>query len=211
MLAAPTVRYGEPMTTRPYHHGGRRDALLVKAEETLRQCGVAELSLRELARGIGVSHAAPRRHFRDKRALLDALAVQGFRRMGMILDEAAQQGGSVSDRLVASAKAYVRFAMVNATLLDLMFASKHRTDVSAELSAVSAASYEGLLALVAEGQASGTLRSGDPDHIGKVLIAHLQGITSLATSGMIRPEEVEPLTEEGIRVLLAGLAPAAAS
>ena len=67
---------------RPYHHGNLRAALLEPAERALRERGVGGLSLRELAREVGVSHAAPRRHFADKQALLDALAEDGFERLG---------------------------------------------------------------------------------------------------------------------------------
>ena len=60
------------MTARPYHHGNLRQALLDAAERTVRERGVEALSLRELAREVGVSHGAPRRHFPDRQALLDA-------------------------------------------------------------------------------------------------------------------------------------------
>ena len=56
---------------RRYHHGDLRSALLRSAECALREKGAAALSLRELARDLGVSHAAPGRHFKDKQALLD--------------------------------------------------------------------------------------------------------------------------------------------
>ena len=68
-------------TERPYHHGNLRGALLDAAERTVRERGVQALSLRELAREIGVSHGAPRRHFPDRQALLDALAESGFERL----------------------------------------------------------------------------------------------------------------------------------
>ena len=58
--------------SRPYHHGDLRAALLAAAERTLRDKGVGSLSLRELAREVGVSHAAPGRHFKDKQALLQS-------------------------------------------------------------------------------------------------------------------------------------------
>ncbi|CAM5729343.1 hypothetical protein SALBM217S_04935 [Streptomyces griseoloalbus] len=63
-----------PDTTeqRPYHHGNLRTELLDAAERSLRVHGVDRLSLRDLARDVGVSHAAPRRHFADRRALLAA-------------------------------------------------------------------------------------------------------------------------------------------
>ena len=59
---------------RPYHHGNLREALLDAPPSSALERGRRSLSLRELAREVGVSHAAPRRHFADKQALLDALA-----------------------------------------------------------------------------------------------------------------------------------------
>ena len=96
------------VSQRPYHHGNLRAALLARAEETLSQEGAGELSLRELARQVGVSHAAPRRHFPDKQALLDALAEDGFERLGRDLREALDAAGErFEDRLLAFAQAYV--------------------------------------------------------------------------------------------------------
>src|SRR3954454_11064919 len=119
---------------RPYHHGNLRQELLAQAERTLAERGAGELSLRELARDVGVSHAAPRRHFRDKQALLDALAQSGFERLGADLDRAmGRAGGDFRSRLAAFSKAYVRFATRNAALLELMFAGKHRAGATDEL------------------------------------------------------------------------------
>ena len=58
-----------------YHHGDLRAALIARATEVIATGGVDALSLRELARDIGVSHGAPGRHFPDKQALLDAVAL----------------------------------------------------------------------------------------------------------------------------------------
>ena len=57
-----------------YHHGDLRAAVLRRAEEVLRESGTDALSLRGIARDLGVSHAAPSAHFRDKNALFAALA-----------------------------------------------------------------------------------------------------------------------------------------
>src|SRR5277367_2560745 len=81
------------MAERPYHHGNLRAALLDQAERTVRERGVQELSLRELARDVGVSHGAPRRHFADRQALLDALAEVGFTRLGAELRAAVEDAG----------------------------------------------------------------------------------------------------------------------
>ena len=78
------------MDSRAYHHGDLRAALLTEAQSTLRTRGLDGLSLRELARAVGVSHAAPRRHFADKAALLEALVADGFRRLGVALEVASE-------------------------------------------------------------------------------------------------------------------------
>src|SRR5258705_8258338 len=105
------------MTERPYHHGNLRRALLEQAERTLRERGVQALSLRELAREVGVSHGAPRRHFPDRQSLLDALAQAGFERLGAELREAvAAAGEEFEPRLRAIAAAYIRFAIEDAAL-----------------------------------------------------------------------------------------------
>src|ERR1700744_1571484 len=82
------------MTDRPYHHGHLRDTLLAEAERTLREQGVDQLSLRDLARQAGVSHAAPRRHFADRQALLDALAGAGFTRLADEVAAALEAAGA---------------------------------------------------------------------------------------------------------------------
>ena len=195
------------MTTRPYHHGGLRQALLARAEETLRESGAAGLSLRELAREIGVSHAAPRRHFNDKAALLDALAVEGFGRMLAVLQAAStRQDDGFAERLVRVTLAYVRFAIDNAALLELMFTHKHDEGASEELRVAAMATFDGMLRMVAEGQAAGELRPGDPEQVGRVIFAQMQGITALANTGMITHDELEELTRESVRVLAIGLA-----
>ncbi|MFD5763836.1 TetR/AcrR family transcriptional regulator, partial [Streptomyces sp. NPDC127044] len=123
------------MQTRPrrYHHGDLRAALLTRAEETLAEKGPGALSLRELARDLGVSHAAPSRHFKDKQALLDALALAGFERLLATLTASQDTAGeSFADRLGALARTYVGFATANAELLDLMFAVKHDPELAEE-------------------------------------------------------------------------------
>ena len=115
------------------------------------------LSLRELARELGVSHAAPRRHFADKQALLDALAETGFDRLGAELDEAiADAGSDFRGRLAALAQAYVRFATRDAALLELMFAGKHRPGAADGLRAAADRAYAAPLRLIATVRRPGT-------------------------------------------------------
>jgi AcrR family transcriptional regulator len=192
------------MSARPYHHGNLRTALLEQAERTVRERGVQDLSLRELAREIGVSHGAPRRHFPDRQALLDALAETGFARLGAELRRAADgAGGDFEARLRATAAAYVRFATDDAALLELMFAGKHRVESGALHEAADRA-FSVLLELIQQGQAEGALEPGEPERIGLVLFATVQGIAALVTGGMVQADQLDALVADAIAHFLRG-------
>jgi AcrR family transcriptional regulator len=189
-------------TARAYHHGNLREALLEAAERSL---GQGELSLRELARDVGVSHAAPRRHFPDKQALLDALAEDGFERLGVELDTAmGGAGDTLGERLGAFARAYVRFATEHSALLELMFAGKHRAE---RLHEAADRAFAAPLALYAAGQASGEIVAGDPERVGIVALATLQGLASLANNNMLGDAELDDVVDEAVERLVLGLRP----
>lgn len=99
-------------TLSTYHHGDLPAALLRAAGRTLEKRGIGALSLRDAARRAGVSHNAPYRHFRDREALLAALAAEGFAMLGERLrGKPARQMG----------EAYVRFALEQPQRFRLMF------------------------------------------------------------------------------------------
>jgi AcrR family transcriptional regulator len=189
---------------RPYHHGNLRTALLAQAERTVREHGVQDLSLRELAREVGVSHGAPRRHFPDRQALLDALAEAGFARLGVELQSAVNAAGeNFEARLRATAAAYVRFATRDAALLELMFAGKHREE-SGTLNEAADRAFSVMLELIQQGQADGVLEPGEPERVGLVLFATIQGIAALLNGGMINPEQLDELVADAIAHFLRG-------
>jgi AcrR family transcriptional regulator len=189
---------------RPYHHGNLRTALLAQAERTLRERGVQALSLRVLAREVGVSHGAPRRHFPDRQALLDALAHDGFARLGDELRGAVEGAGEdFQARLQATAAAYVRFATRDAALLELMFAGKHG-EQSGALNDAAERAFAVMLGLIEQGQAEGTLERGEPERVGLVLFATIQGIAALVTGGMVDAEQLDELVADAIAHFLCG-------
>ena len=196
------------VTPRPYHHGNLRAALLASAERTLDEGGVGELSLRELARQVGVSHAAPRRHFADKQALLDALAEDGFERLGQALRDALASAGDDFDaRLLAFARAYVHFATEHAALLELMFAGKHRPGAADSLRQAADRAFEAPLALIGEGQATGQVVAGDPERVAIVAWAALQGIAAMANSQMLDHVALDDVVGVAVERLVLGLRP----
>jgi len=106
-----------------YHHGDLRRSLIAAGLVLLADKGAAGLGLRELARAVGVSAAAPYRHFADRKALLEAVAAEGFARFvaGMA---AARENVFEDEQLAAMAFAYVRFALDQPPLFRLMFSSE---------------------------------------------------------------------------------------
>lgn len=194
-------------TTRPYHHGNLRSALLEQAARTIDAGGAGALSLRQLARDIGVSHAAPRRHFPDRQALLDAIAEDGFERLGAALAAAVlRAGGAFDARLHALAQAYIEFATQHAALLELMFVVKQREGAERVRETADRA-YATALRVIAEAQASGELPAGDPGRVAVVAFATLQGLASMTTDAMINDAPVRDVVTDVIDQLLDGLRP----
>ena len=193
-----------------YHHGNLRTTLLAAAERSLRQNGADQLSLRELAREAGVSHAAPRRHFPDRQALLDALAEAGFARLDAQLRAALDTAGEAfAPRLHAMARAYLRFATEDAALLALMFTGKHREGAD-RLVAAAAAPFGLMHDMLAQGQEQGALEPGDPERVGVVLFATLQGIATLINGNLVAPELLDGIVETAVDQFLRGARPSTA-
>ena len=107
-------------SSRAYHHGALRPALIGAAEAVLAERGIDGFSLREAARRAGVSPAAPAHHFGDAAGLLTAVAAGAFRDLGDALEAASAEGGR-DDRIRAQGMAYVRFALANRARFDLMW------------------------------------------------------------------------------------------
>jgi AcrR family transcriptional regulator len=106
---------------RPYHHGDLRNALLESARSILEKEGLESLSLRAVARGAGVSHAAPYRHFPNHESLLVELATEGFVDLRAEIVGAAAVPGHESDRIAKIGAAYMRFVAKKPALSSLMF------------------------------------------------------------------------------------------
>jgi AcrR family transcriptional regulator len=124
---------------RSYHHGDLPAALLRAAGKLLEKEGLEALTLRTLARRTGVSHAAPYRHFRNRGALLAALAAEGFGRLGQAQREAAAAGG-----LRGMGEAYVRFALAHPQRFRLMFGGQLQIAKHPALREVALKTFEGL-------------------------------------------------------------------
>jgi AcrR family transcriptional regulator len=128
----------------PYHHGALRDALLEAAERVLERDGLAGLTLRAVAREAGVSHAAPTHHFGDLTGLVSELAAIGFRQFNVTMAVATATGGSLTDKALARAKAYVAYAQAHPGMYGLMFRTERLDMTRPSLCEAAKASFAGL-------------------------------------------------------------------
>ena len=194
------------MTERPYHHGNLRAELLEHAWKVVERDGVDGLSLRGISREIGVSHSASGRHFRDRHQLLDALARMGFHRLNQAIAAATAPTATVEERLRASGRSYVEFAVAHARVLDLMYAQKRHPDASEELRSLSEESMSLLVETITGAQAEGIVRAGDPHELAVVVFASVHGVATLATDDLLDDVPWERAAESTIDFAWRGIA-----
>jgi AcrR family transcriptional regulator len=108
--------------TQTYHHGDLENAALAQGLVMLAAGDVDGISLREIARNIGVSATALYRHFPNKKALLDGLAFEGLEMLARAQITATDLAGGGIAGFNASGRAYVRFALANPALFRLIMA-----------------------------------------------------------------------------------------
>ena len=113
------------MTTakKPYHHGDLRQKLLDAATQLIAEGGVENLSIRKLADSVGVSRTAPYHHFKDKNALLCAIAEQGFQAQDRLVESmmALQAELTPTELFERYVLTYIRFAEQEQETYDLMY------------------------------------------------------------------------------------------
>ncbi|MGA9286076.1 MAG: TetR/AcrR family transcriptional regulator [Solirubrobacteraceae bacterium] len=120
-----------------YHHGDLRRAVLDGALTAIAADGPAALSLRDVARRAGVSHAAPAHHFGDKAGVLTAIAAEGYTLLAAALRDALADGGN---DLMQGGIAYIRFALEHRAHFEVMFRPElYRPDDQAVVTARQAA------------------------------------------------------------------------
>jgi AcrR family transcriptional regulator len=160
-----------------YHHGDLRNALLQAALAMVEEIGLEQLSLRKIAAGVGVSHAAPEHHFPSMRHLLNAMAIWGFetfvRTLADEIDRAPKQG---AETLRAARRGYLRFARHHPNILRLMFSSGHLDWAAPDLCAAADVAWRQLLDLSAPAADHLGLRTeGERRHLASLIWSQIHG------------------------------------
>jgi AcrR family transcriptional regulator len=163
-----------------FHHGNLRQALIDGALQILSKEGADAITLREVARRAGVTHAAPYRHFDGKEALLAAVAEEGFLQLKHDIESSAAGDGDSLDRLERFGEAYVRFALKNPAHYRLMYGPEfaHRAAHPA-LQEASRAAFALLFGAVRACQDAKLVRDGDTIHIALTMWSMVHGLSLL--------------------------------
>jgi AcrR family transcriptional regulator len=192
---------------RPYHHGNLRRGLLDAALATIRAEGVDRLTLREIGARLGVSRTALYRHFADKRALLAAVATEGFRTLRQHLEAAWAEGGRNRAAFEAMGTAYIRFAIGNSSHYRVMFGGSIDPKVCGpELAAEAAGAFQALVDALTSLQRAGAVRPDDTLTMARYVWAVVHGVSMLAINGQLPdPGSVDALTRYTFDRLLPGI------
>lgn len=195
-----------------YHHGDLVNALLESAEALLEQRGAAGLSLRAVARSAGVSHAAPYRHFRDRSALLRALARRGAERLRQAMTQASSRAaGNPEQQLVEAGVAYVQLAVRQPELFRLQFGVPHGDEAGGASGPVARVPLQAFEEITRNGIASGMFRQRDAGELALTAWSALHGLALLAVAGQLPaaagqdPGALEELVRSVARNVMYGL------
>jgi AcrR family transcriptional regulator len=190
------------MSRSQYHHGDLRRALFDVLADAILEAGPAGVSLRDLARKAGVSHAAPAYHFGDKRGLLTAFAAEGHRLLAGALGEAwASSGGDFTEVGLA----YIHFALEHRAHFEVMFRPELLRRNDPELIDAAQQSSEHLRGGAADEAAA--IATGDTEAVMIAAWSLVHGFATLWLGGNI-PVDLGPPSELARRVARAFDAPA---
>lgn len=176
-----------------YHHGDLKNALLSAAEGLLSAQGAGGLSLREVARVAGVSHAAPYRHFGGREDLLQALAGRGFERLHDAIKDATRAvPHGPEQQLIAAGIAYVRLAVSNPEITRLMFGATLTPGNAPENQAKGRAAFAALQAIIESGIGAGVFRPREPRELALVAWSSMHGLAMLMNAGLLEVDDDAP-------------------
>lgn len=189
----------------PYHHGNLRLALLNASVDIIRSQGVAALSLRKLADVVGVSRTAPYHHFKDKGALLAAVASQGFEELSLLLSKVVNDDDApLSAKLQQAVMGYLDFAIQHSTQYELMFGQALWQDEQHDGFQRTAKDcfrqYVRLFELFAK---QGLIKTQEPPlRLAQMTWASLHGLARLASDGIFaKQEDIQDIAQTAVRHL----------
>lgn len=195
-----------------YHHGDLRNALIQAGVELLQDEGMDKLSLRKLARKVGVSHNAPYMHFKDKEGLLAAITEEGFNLLAADLRQVlAEAGDDWYKRFEVGCLGYVEFVLAHPGHAEVMF-REYDPQVYPDASMAALNALAILEETLQAGQGSNHVVGGDSRYWTALTWSMLHGLAVILNAGkmpytIMHGNTADDIVKHFLKMFYAGLAP----
>lgn len=200
-----------PKAKESYHHGDLPNALVDAALLILARDGAEGFSLREVAKAAGVSHAAPYRHFKDKTALLEAIAVRGYGQLEEVCNISYKKYPHDPNRqLLEAAMGYLTLVLEKPEIAHLMFSGVlTKNQMNKPLKEAGDKAIQSLGWIIESGKQQGIYRDQKTEQLTLVALACVHGIAMMLLGGLLKKPEtkqqLKAIAKQVSETLLQGL------
>lgn len=184
-----------------YHHGDLHNAMVEAATELARVGGPQAVTIREVARRVGVSHNAAYRHFTNIEELLESVAYRAMDELAAAVDSSMAEVAPTSDRKVraytrlrASGVGYIRFALTQPGLFRAGFADMDDPELDAKCQAPGSA-YHTLVTCVGEMADAGLVDPAKKEDFVLAAWSLVHGLANLAIDGPLRSMSTDEVVD----------------
>ena len=179
------------------------DKLVTEAARLLDAGGEAAVTLRAVAQAVGVSHNAPYRHFKDRSALLAAVAERDFEVLTATFEQERMRNGTPIERLKQALGAFIHYGRDYPARYRLLFSDPAIGAAEGSLEAVALKAFTAFASLVEDCQSKGELPQGPTPALAGLIYATAHGLVDLAAGGRIREQKGLAGPDQGLALLLA--------
>lgn len=196
-------------TQRPYHHGNLYTSMLDTAQEILQTEGISGITMREIAKRVGVSHSAAYRHFASKELLLAMIAKSGFESLtGLLRSIRDDDDIPLGHKFQQMGIAYIHFAAEHPAQYRLMYGSEaiDATEFPELQSAIRTLAKE-VLSMIKVCQQGRTIKAGNAVQISNAAWALTHGAAMLIIDKRIEVDDITAFARSITEILREGIAP----
>ena len=179
-----------------------RDKLVTEAALLLDAGGNAAVTLRAVAHAVGVSHNAPYRHFKDRSALLAAIAERDFKMLAAAFEQSRNEEGEPIERLKRALGKFIDYGRQYPARYRLLFSDPEVGAAEESLEAAALTAFVAFAGLVEDAQATCALPSTSTRELTGLIYATAHGLVDLQMGGRMREQKGLTAVEQGIALLL---------